>query len=164
MITIKEYPANKDHYVRLLKFGKEVLDICKKLGITPVVWGSLAYFGYTKDKNAVIHDIDFLIPKNCIKKIMETGITYNFVPNWNLVQIFKNDLKIEFDPIEDYYKNGHGFEDFNFDDLIVKVVKLKDLIQMYKKAAEVSNDKPELHCKKLEELKKLSKHDPDFLP
>jgi hypothetical protein len=155
MISIKEYPANKEQYVRLMKFGREILDICKSLGITPVVWGSLAYFGYTKDKKAVVHDIDFLVPKDSIKKIMEKGLKHNYVPEWNLIQIFKDDLKIEFDPIEEYYKGTEDLENFDFDGLVVKVVKLKDLIQMYKKASEVSKDKPEQHCKKFEELKKL---------
>jgi hypothetical protein len=155
MISIKEYPANKEYYIRLMKFGREVLDICKSRGITPVVWGSLAYFGYTKDKNAVVHDIDFLVPKDSIKKIMEKGLKHKFIPEWNLLQIFKDDLKIEFDPIEEYYTGKENFEEFEFDGLVVKVVRLKDLIQMYKKASEVSKDKPEQHCKKYEELKKL---------
>jgi hypothetical protein len=86
---------------------------------------------------------------------MEKGLKHKFIPEWNLLQIFKDDLKIEFDPIEKYYKGKGNFEEFDFDGLVVKVVKLKDLIQMYKKSSEVSKDKPEQHCKKYEELKKL---------
>ena len=41
---------NREHFSRLLAFCKEVLAICSDLGITPVLSGSLAVFGYTQSQ------------------------------------------------------------------------------------------------------------------
>jgi len=158
MIAIKRYPKNKGHFIRLKRFAKQILNICEKLRITPVVWGGLAYFGYTKNKNYVIHDIDFLVPDKSIKKIMkileEKKIKHKYISDWHSLVISKGNLRVDLDPIERYYKGPKRFKEFDFEGLIVKVVSLGQLIRMYKRASEVSQDKSEQHRKKLEELRK----------
>jgi len=159
MKTIKDSPKNKIHFIRLKKFVQEILDILKELKIKPVLWGGLAYFAYTKNRNYIIKDIDFLIPDKSIKKVMkilkEKKIKYKYLPDWHSLIVSKRNLRIEFDPIERYYKWTKNFNKFNFNGLILKVVKLKDLIKMYEYASKVSQDKPKQHFKRLNELKKL---------
>lgn len=159
MVLIKVYPKNKKDFIKLKTFCKEIIDICKELKITPLVWGGLAYFGYTQQKKYVIHDIDFLVPDNSIKKVIkilkERRIKYKYISDWHLLVISKGNLKIELDPIEWYYKGHKKFKEFNFDGLIVRIVELKSLIKIYEKASKVSKDKPEQHYKRFMELKRL---------
>ena len=160
MKTIKVYPANKSHFVRLLAFSKKIVAICKELGITPVVWGGLAYFAYTKDKSWNAHDIDFLIPGKDIQKVIKIlknrKIDYEYVPEpWNSLIIKDRELIVELDPIEHYHNKGCEFKDFKFEKIPFKAVSLEALKKMYKHASEVSKDKPEQHLKRLNALKGL---------
>ena len=59
MIQIRdERPRNREHFARLLEFCQEVVAICDELDITPMLSGSLAVFGYTKDQAMEVNDID----------------------------------------------------------------------------------------------------------
>lgn len=157
MILIKTQPKNKKHFIRLKQFAQQVLDACKELKITPIVWGSLAYFAYTKDRLTVIHDIDFLVPDKAIKKIAkvlkEKGIKCKSIADWHSLVVSKKDLRIEFDPIKWYHKGPKKFREFDFDGLIVRVIGLDSLIRMYKRASKSSKDKPAQHRERLEILK-----------
>ncbi len=157
-MKINIQPKNKEEFRKLKEFASEIKDVCGKIGVKPVVWGGLAYFGYTKDKNTKVGDIDFLVPKKYLKKIMkkldEKGFEYKFYKDWDLIIIKKGKLKVEIDPIERYCK-GKRFRKFDFNGFEVRVVSLKELIRMYRKASEVSKDKPEQHRKRLEVLERL---------
>jgi hypothetical protein len=161
MILIKSSPKNKEYFIKVKKFAKEVIKICKKLKVTPIVWGGLAYFGYTKDKGVILHDIDFLIPDRYLKKIIEIlekrKLRYHWNAEWHELRIYKKGLRVEFDPIEDYKNKDKNFKDFGFNGLKVKVVSLNSLIKAYKRASEVSHDKPEQHRKRYEALLKAKK-------
>ncbi len=92
-------------FFELINFGKEIVALCNKLNIMPVVHGSLAvYYYYTKDKNMEIHDIDFLVPDRCYDKVIKIvkskKISHKNIKEWHVLQIFKNRLKIEIDSIE----------------------------------------------------------------
>jgi len=109
-----------------------------------------------------VHDIDFLIPENTFEKIIKAlkkkKISYNYSEEWQTLQVFKGDLKIEFDSVDFWQKDlPHDFEDFDFDGLIVKAVSLNSLKAIYKRASEVSKDNPHGNLKKFEVLKKISK-------
>ncbi len=58
MITLGLFPKNKDKFVRLIQFFKEILDICNDLNITPALDGSLAVFAYTENQDMNVNDID----------------------------------------------------------------------------------------------------------
>jgi len=98
MEKITIYPKNKKKFLKLLDFADEILKICKKFKIIPMVYGSLAVFIYTKNKNLKINDIDFLIRENDIKKIISNlekkKFKYKYSKKWHVLQIFKNRLKI----------------------------------------------------------------------
>lgn len=159
MITIRVYPANKEFFIRLKIFCRKILDICEELKITPIAYGGLAYFGYTK-KKVTINDIDFLIPENSFEKIIKIlakkKIKHHYSPEWHTLQIFEGGLKIELDSIGYWYKDmPKNFENFDFDGLTVKSVSLEALKALYKRASETSKDKSDEYHKKFNVLKKL---------
>ena len=160
MKTINIYPKNKEHYVKLLKFGKEIQQICRKSGTEPVTYGGLIYFGYTRDKNARVHDIDFLVPEKCLEKIAEKlkakRINYRWNHKWHDFKIYKNGTKVELDSIETYHGKGK-IENFDFNGLKVKAVSLDSLTNTYKDACRESHGKHKQHVRRYETLKKLKR-------
>ena len=157
MLKINTYPKNKKHVIKLLEFYKELETYFKILNIKPVVWGSLIYFAYTQDKNYEIHDIDLLLPLNRIydtrKQLEKSGkYTIKFIEDWNILQIFKNDLLIEVDPLEKYIESDEEFEIINYGDIKLIGVSKKTLKQLYYNAFQISNDKPQEHKRKYENL------------
>lgn len=161
MIKIKTSPVNKQKFIKLKKFAQEILQICESLKITPILWGGLAYFGYTKNKKYVIDDVDLLVPEDSIKKIIAVlknkKIKYKFLSKWKSLIISKGNLRIEIDTIEMYQKTANKFNTFDFDGFITKVVSLDNLIKSYRIASEISRDKPEQHKNRFEELRRLKK-------
>ena len=161
MIEVKNYPKNKNHIIALFDFYKKINEICLSLNIKPICWGSLIYFGYSKDLSYEIHDIDLIIPLEDIlklKKYFEENKLFKieFIEGWNSLQIYNNDLLIEFDPIEKYIENLQT-DEFNFYGIKIKGISLQLLIEKYKFASEVSEDKPKEHKRKLEILQRISK-------
>jgi hypothetical protein len=65
------YPLNKEYFEKLLLFSEIILKICEKLGIKPIVYGSLSYAFYTQDVDIKINDIDLLIPEEYFPSIIE---------------------------------------------------------------------------------------------
>lgn len=158
-MIIKTHPSNKEHFIKLNGFCKEVLGILKELKVTPVLWGSLAYFAYTKDIEMAVNDIDFLVPKESIKIVIESlkasGANYNYIMDWDSLQILKGDLKIELDPIEDCNKGKVKTIDIDFDGLVLKVMELELLKNTYRNASKTSKDNPAGYLKKWKRLNSL---------
>jgi len=61
MLIINNFPSNKELFIRLIDFCKEIIDICDKQNIKPIIYGNLAVFVYTKNSKMNINDIDMLI-------------------------------------------------------------------------------------------------------
>ena len=159
MKRIKLFPKNKLEYLRLLKFGEEIVEICEEIDVKPIVYGSLAYFAHTQDSNVKINDIDFLVPKKSYKKIMkildEKKIKYNWDPKWPILQVFKGKLLIELDPNDDWPKKVvKSASDFEFDWLRLKVISL-DLIKKSYDIGFAKSSTPEKYVRKVDGLKKL---------
>lgn len=62
MKDIAIYPKNKAHFLRLLSFGKEIIQLCGRHGTKPILYGSMAHFLHTGDTGMRINDLDFLVP------------------------------------------------------------------------------------------------------
>ncbi len=155
-MKIDIYPRNKKQFLRLIDFGKEIVSICKKFKITPIVYGSLAYLIYKKDKNIKVNDIDFLIPGNNFKKIIyilrKKGLLYKYIPEGRSLIIYKGNLNVDLDA---YSKKPTKLKTFNFGGLNIKILSLKTLMGIYKRASETSKDNPKENYKKYLTLKKL---------
>lgn len=159
-MIIKVYPKNKEKFIKLKKFAKQILKILKKLKITPIAYGSLAYFAYTKDKNIKVNDFDFLLPEKTFKKIMnaldEKKMKYNHVKKDHIIQVFEEKLRIELDSIGGWSKDfPKTFKKINFNGLVVSAVSLKTLKKIYKEGARFSKKRSKAYKKKYNLLNRL---------
>jgi len=107
MVTLNGYPKNKDKFVRLIDFFKDVLDICKPLGVEPIVDGSLAVFAYSSNHEIEVNDVDTSIHEDdfprVIKVLEERRIEYK-LKEWHVLQVLKDDLKVELGSLEFWLK------------------------------------------------------------
>jgi len=106
METIQINPANSDHFKSLESFANEANKLCRKNGISPIVYGSLAYIFYTRDETIAINDVDFLVSENDFEKITRLltaipGTTYE-TTDYHSIKFFNNACKIAFDDISHY--------------------------------------------------------------
>ena len=140
MIKINGFPKNKDKYVRLIEFFKEVLDICKPLNITPIIDGSLAVFAYTGDQGIEVNDVDTSIHEydfpRVSKVLEERGIDYK-LKEWHVLQVLKDDLKIELGSLEYWLKVlPDDLETLELDGYNVIMLTKERLKDFYKAAME----------------------------
>lgn len=138
MTKLVGFPKNKEKYVRLLEFFGEVLEICEVLGVTPILDGSLAVFAYTKNPDMEINDVDTSISEidfsKVIKILREKGITYK-LKEWGVLQVWKEDLKIELGSAERYLKDmPNDYEDMEIAGYKIKMLSLKTLTTFYKQS------------------------------
>ncbi len=107
MITLDGFPKNKDKYVRLIEFFKEILDICSDLNVTPILDGSLAVFAYTCNHDIDVNDVDTSIHEDdfprVVKVLEKKGINYK-LRDWHVLQVIKDDLKVELGSLEYWLK------------------------------------------------------------
>ena len=104
---LSERPKNKEHFSRLLDFCEAVVAICSELGISPVLNGSLAVFGYTMHEAMKVNDIDLACSELEFSRIIyaldANEITHE-LKEWHVLQALKYDLKVEVDSIEYWMK------------------------------------------------------------
>jgi len=136
--------SKKDNVVRFNKlklFIKKILPLLDGLNLSPKLWGSFAYVGYTSDFSIPINDADFLVPRSKLKSLIslfkKNKIKFNYVDDWECIQIFSDGLMIEFDPIERY--DIKSFETIDFGDFKLKAISSKDLMRRYKLGSEDPN-------------------------
>lgn len=140
MIVLLGFPKNKEKFVKLTKFFEELLDICNSLHITPILDGSFAVFAYTGDQNMDVHDIDASIPESdfprLIKIFEERGISYE-VKEWHVLQVLKDDLKIELGAAKHWLKElPTQLEILEIDGYKINMLTLKRLKEFYRQAME----------------------------
>jgi hypothetical protein len=140
MITLSCLPADRDRFVRLISFFKEVLDICNNLNVSPVLDGSLAVFAYTANQSMSVRDVDLSCSESYFPRFMdvlsERGIGYQ-LKEWHVLQIFRDDLKIELGSMEYWYKDlPTDYEMLQIDKHQVVMLSLKGLKEFYRQAME----------------------------
>ena len=136
MITIGNFPKNKDKFVRLIEFFKEVLDICGELNVRLVLNGSLAVFAYTGNHEMDVNDVDLTCSEmefpRIISVLEERYIGYKW-REWHVLQIFRNDLKVELDSVEHWYQGlPMDCEILQVDNHQVSVLGLNSLMEFYR--------------------------------
>ena len=158
MITLNHFPKNKDKFIRLIEFFKEVLEICNDLKIAPVLDGSLAVFAYTKNQEMSVNDVDLSCSETEFPKIIsaleEKRINYR-VREWHVIQVLKDDLKIELGSTEYWYKDlPTDRETLQIDDYKIIMLGLNSLRAFYRQAMEDRAKKTDVNEKiKYEALK-----------
>ena len=158
MIVLNYFPKNKDQFLRLIEFCEEVLDICSDLGISLILNGSLAIFAYTKNQEMDVNDVDFACSETEFPKIISVlekrSVSYKW-KEWHVLQILKDDLKVELDSIEYWYKDlSLSGETLQIDHHRINMVSLKTLQELYKRGMQEAVNKIEENEKrKYEALK-----------
>lgn len=104
--VINKQPVNKDFFQNILSFAEQILAICKELRVTPIVYGSLAYFFHTEDETLPVNDIDFLVPESSFAALMDgiskiKGVKYQKMP-YHSIEVFKDGIELDFDSMEHF--------------------------------------------------------------
>jgi len=142
-----ELVGNREHFGRLLAFCREVMAVCTELGITPVLSGSLAVLGYTRDSTMEIHDIDLACSEvdfmRLARALEAEGIRCELRP-WHVLQVLRDGLKVEFDSMEYWLADlPDECETLRVDGIEFKVVGLAGLRKLYRRGLEATRDEGE---------------------
>ena len=142
MIVIEGLPRNRDKFVRLIRFLKPVLEICTRLGIDPVVNGSLAVFAYTQNHDLDVNDIDLAISEADFERLRAAleadGISCS-LREWHVLQVESDDLRVDFDSIEYWHKDLPIERDtLRLDAATVSVVSLPVVKTLYRRGLEAT--------------------------
>jgi len=155
-LTLNSYPKNKDYYQKLIAFGKECLEICKTLNVTPVIHGSLAYLFYTKDGSIEVHDLDLLVPE-AILSVLATEFTKQGIQNelssHPSLKVLKGDEKISFHSMEYFLNNlSKTALPVDIEGSTFQILNLEALIKGYEASKNMEPKISEASSKKLEKL------------
>ncbi len=143
MIEVRnKHPKNKEHFSRLLEFCKEIIAICNDLDIEPVLNGSLAVFGYTQNIAMKVNDIDMACSELDFPRLgraLDVRGIANELKEWHVLQIRKDNLKVEFDSME-YWMAGlvEDYDTLVIDGYAFKVVGLPSLRELYRRGLEAT--------------------------
>lgn len=155
-----QLPTNKEKFKEVLTFGKQILDICNKLDIQPVVYGSLAYFAHTQDESLPVNDIDFLVPEASFERLMKeldvlVGIRYEKMP-YHSIECFKGDIEIDLDSIEHFLDpRPRDTIEYTINGLKFRAVNKDTLADIYQEALKNMPDERHLDEKRKKYQKKL---------
>jgi hypothetical protein len=137
VITLDGYPKNNEKFGRLLTYLKEILDICRSMGVEPIVDGSLAVFAYTKNQDIVVNDIDLGCFEEAFPRIavvLDDRRTKYRLREWHVLQVLKDDLRIELGSIEYWYRDlPIQCGTLQIGDRTVKMLGLGSLKALYKR-------------------------------
>ena len=147
MITLSHFPKNKDKFVRLVNFFTEVLDICSTLDVALVLNGSLAVFAYTENQEMNVNDVDLSCSETEFPRIMnvleERNTSYK-LKEWHVLQILRDDLKIELDSMEYWYKSlPMEYETLQLDSYKINILSLNSLKEFYRQGLKDGVNKTE---------------------
>lgn len=145
---------------KLFDFGKQIFDILQRLNISPIVYGSLAYFYHTNDTSLPVRDIDLLLPESNFAKISEMldkekNITYKLMP-YHSIEVFRDGLEIDIDSIEHFLDpRSREFHKSTINDLDLNILNKESLASIYKEALDNMPQEKDLDEKRNKYQKKL---------
>ncbi len=160
----EEMPKNKEQFKRLVKFAKEIIQLCKDNDIPVLFYGSFIHFYYTRDKTMNVNDIDLMVIKKDFPRLMsllkKNKIEFKFYPDWKMIIIKKGALKIEIDYVNEEYKKGNKLnerilEKIDFYGVSVFGLTLKQLEEMYALAYNRSMEDKDRIMDKIKRLEKF---------
>jgi hypothetical protein len=159
MVTLHYFPKNREKFVRLVEFFKEVLDICDELKITPVLDGSLAVLAYTGNQEMDVNDVDLSCSEMEFPRLIHALKVRDFeykLREWHVLQILRGDLKVEIGSVEYWYKDLQiSCEILQVDDYRVNMLDLKSLMSFYRQGMKDRAEKTEVNERMKYEALKL---------
>lgn len=141
MIAIRdERPQNSAHFSRLLAFYQDIIPVCHNLHITPLLTGSLAVFAYTRNPMMRVNDIDLACSETAFPQLGSALAAHGMaaeVKAWHVLQVRKDELKVEFDSLE-YWCVGvpTDYDTLIIDKYLFNVVSLSSLRELYRRGLE----------------------------
>ncbi len=147
MIAIRnERPQNSEYFSRLLAFYQDIIPVCHDLHITPLLTGSLAVFGYTRNPMMRVNDIDLACSESVFPRLscaLAAQGMESEVKAWHVLQVRKDDLKVEFDSIEYWFAGVPAdYDTLIIDEYVFNVVGLSSLQELYRRGlAEVARQR-----------------------
>jgi len=116
-------------------------------------------FYYTQNEKLKVNDLDFYVREkdftNLTNILEKSQIRFKYSPELHTLQVFKGNLKLEFDSIDFWYKGRKELINIHVDGIIVKALNLKSLKSIYKRAYERSKDNSKGNRIKYELLARL---------
>ena len=145
MLTLSHFPRNKGKFIRLIEFFREVLDLCGELNVVPMLNGSLAVFAYTANPEMDVNDVDLACSETEFPRIISVlearRIDYK-LKAWHVLQILRNDLKVELDSVEYWYQGlPMDCETLQVDNYQVRVLGLESLKEFYRRGLQDKAEK-----------------------
>lgn len=154
MIEVMVTPRNWKHFSRLMRFTREVLDVCDDVGIEPVLSASLAVFAYTQNSAMEVHDVDLSCSESQFPRLRRAlrarGIDSR-ITTWHVLQARKSDLKVDFDATEYWMRDiVERNELAKIGDMRFRMVSIDVLRELYRRgltdtATKVDDDNPNKH-------------------
>jgi hypothetical protein len=141
MIEIRnERPQNSEYFSRLLAFYQDIIPGCQDLRITPLLTGSLAVFAYTRNQMMQVNDIDLACSELAFPRLSYAlaaqGLEFE-VKAWHVLQVRKDDLKVEFDSLEHWFAGvSTDYDTLIIDECVFNVVRLSSLQELYRRGLE----------------------------
>ena len=112
----------------------------RRIEYIPVLNGSLAVLAYTGNHEMDVKDVDLACSETEFPRIIsvleERCIGYK-LREWHVLQVFRNDLKVELDSAEYWYKDlPMDCETLQVDNYSVNMLRLNSLMGFYKQGME----------------------------
>ena len=136
MFTLSGTPKNEEKFKRLKEFFKVVLDVCAEVDVVPVLDGSLAVFVYTGEPELNVNDVDLACSEADFPKLIAALETHNInyrLREYHVLQVLKDDLKVELGSAEHWSKNvPQVYETLHIDDYTVTMLALSSVREFYR--------------------------------
>lgn len=156
-MELNTVPKNAERFEGLMVFLKEVLEMTSELDVEVVLSSSLAALAYTKDSSIDVNDVDLACPEaefaRLAKAADERGIRH-VLKDWHVLQLWKDDLKIDFDSMEFWLKDlPQDYILLQIDDLKLPMVSLPSLKELYRRGLEDTAHDDQINRKKRSAIK-----------
>jgi hypothetical protein len=134
-VPLTTLPSNREHFEALWAFFAAVLEVCRTLGVEPVVNASLAVLAYSGCSALEVHDVDLSCPEAEFDRIVAafTGTdVVGDVREWHVLELHRGELKVEFDAEEVWMQGVHAPRvELVHEGVRVQMVSREDLATLY---------------------------------
>jgi len=163
--VLESHPKHPVRFRQLMALGREISSLCKKANVTPIVYGSLAYFVHTQDPEVEVRDLDFLVSEMSFPNIRELltqkkDLRFKEQP-YHSIEVYKGGLEIDLDAKERFlFPKPDDATTVEIEGLTLRILNRQTLIDIYREAIdqmpqiEKLNEKRQRYLHKLANLEK----------
>ena len=141
----------------LFDHGRAMMGHCRALGLTPVVYGSLAYLALTGDASQGVNDIDLLVDEvafpDLLKRARQDPACWAEATTYHTIKVLRGGAKVSFDSI-DHYLAGLTWtlHSHAVDGLVFQAVDRRTLAEVYRRGAATIPQNRDAYLRKLSGL------------